>query len=368
MGARDIRGAGPRDRAMKVLAVACAAAAMAATLAAAPGTAGEAASSIAVVASGLNNPRGLDVAPDGTVYVAEAGTGGPCRTVSGTQACSAFTASITRIRGGKQTRFAKGFLSTGTRGGSYTVGVDDVAVAPGGGVYALEGGGRLQDPAPYYGTAGARQYGTLFRVSSSGRKRAVLDCRTYEWAHNPQGSADGSNPYGLALVNGTPLVADAAGNTLYAVKGGSLELLAVFPQQVVAGKSADSVPTSVTVGPDGAYYVGELGGYGLPVGKARVWRVVPGQQPTVFATGFNTITGIAFGPDKSLYVGELYRNGFAKGGAGAVIRVAPNGKRTELARGELEQVGGVAVSRTGAVYVSVESLRTGSGKVVRIQT
>ncbi len=59
------------------------AATLAAVLAAAlvPGIAA-ADSHVSVVASGLNNPRGIAIGPDGRIYVAEAGTGGagPCIT------------------------------------------------------------------------------------------------------------------------------------------------------------------------------------------------------------------------------------------------------------------------------------------------
>ncbi len=101
-------------------------------------------------------------------------------------------------------------------------------------------------------------------------------------------------------------MADAAANDLLQVDAdGTITTLAVFPSQMVDAPAelgmpegsqmpAESVPTTVALGPDGAYYVGELTGFPFPVGKARIWRVVPGQHPTVYATGFTNIISLAF--------------------------------------------------------------------------
>ncbi|WP_127503690.1 ScyD/ScyE family protein [Actinoplanes solisilvae] len=64
------------------------------------------------------------------------------------------------------------------------------------------------------------------------------------------------------------------------------------------------VPSAVTRGPDGAFYVGELTGFPFPPGRARVWRVVPGQPPEVYAGGFTAVAGLTWRPD-GLYVLEL---------------------------------------------------------------
>ncbi|MCM4079709.1 ScyD/ScyE family protein [Actinoplanes sp. TRM88002] len=72
------------------------------------------------------------------------------------------------------------------------------------------------------------------------------------------------------------------------------------------------VPTAVAQGPDGALYVGELTGYPFPPGRARVWRVVPGRPPEVYAGGFTAVTDLAWGPD-GLYVLELAHDGLHSG-------------------------------------------------------
>src|SRR5262252_4085585 len=57
-----------------------------------------AASQLSVVAEGLNNPRGLAFAPNGTLYVAEAGLGAGDGN-GGFAVGVGFTASITEIKG-----------------------------------------------------------------------------------------------------------------------------------------------------------------------------------------------------------------------------------------------------------------------------
>jgi sugar lactone lactonase YvrE len=124
-------------------------------------------------------------------------------------------------------------------------------------------------------------------------------------------------------------------------------------------KGRQFVPTSIALGPDGAYYVGGLD-EGLGKGGARVFRVEPGSKPTVFRKGFTNITGVAFGPDGSLYVTQMTTAGLeANKPAGSVVRVAPDGSRTELGKGSLFFPQGAAVDAAGGVYVSNWSVLPG---------
>ena len=77
---------------------------------------------------------------------------------------------------------------------------------------------------------------------------------------------------------------------------------------------AEPVATSVAVGPDGAFYVGELKGFPAPLGESRVWSIDPGarnarcgESPkcTVALDGFTSIIDLAFGPDGRLNVAQL---------------------------------------------------------------
>ncbi len=69
------------------------------------------------------------------------------------------------------------------------------------------------------------------------------------------------------------------------------------------------MPDSVTVGPDGALYVGELGGVPFNTGVSSVYRVVPDHAPTVYATGFTALGDIAFDSTGHLLVLEIDQAG-----------------------------------------------------------
>lgn len=343
--------------------------------------------SIDVFASGLDNPRGIFVRGNNIVYVAEAGRGGSrCAEVTQdgetAEFCFGSTGAVMKIWPGGKLRLVRGLPSVAEdRSGAFAVGPHDV--------------GRLnhrifiamgQPPAPavpLFGTS-TRLQGKLVRWLH-GDVDVVADLAAYERRRNPAGGEIYSNPYGLHVASvGQQLVADAGANDLLSVRGGRIATVAVFPPQMADAPPflglppgtkipAESVPTAVTRGPDGAYYVGELTGFPFPIGKARIWRVVPGRAPEVFATGFTNIIDLTFGPNGSLYVLEFARAGLLAaetGGelpAGRLVGVASNGTQTELAAGRLVAPGGVAVARNGWIYVTNRSVLPGAGEVLRIR-
>src|SRR5688572_26872800 len=70
--------------------------------------------SFQVIASGLDNPRGIAIGPDNAIYVAEAGRGGDGSCITngaGATVCFGRTGAITRITDGHQRRILQGLPS-----------------------------------------------------------------------------------------------------------------------------------------------------------------------------------------------------------------------------------------------------------------
>jgi hypothetical protein len=191
------------------------------------------------------------------------------------------------------------------------------------------------------------------------RTTKIASTLEFENSVDPAGDGieEGSNPFDLARLNGGQvLIADAAGNSLLHVhqeKG--IDWVATFPAQplpcpeAICGPGvvipAHAVPTSVVVGPDGAYYVGELTGFPFTPGKARIWRIEPGTRHAVCGTSsacslvaddLTAIIDLQFGPDGRLYVAQLDDAGLLafEGGEG----VGGSIRACEVATGDCDVV------------------------------
>lgn len=332
--------------------------------------------SFQVIAEGLNNPRGLGFDDAGALYVAEAGVGGNGLCIDGPEGtiCYGESGSLTKIFAGTQVRVFTGLPSLSDPEGFAATGPHDVVARSDGSVEAVFGLGGTPDIRALF-PGSAVFLGQLNRISPNANVlRALVDLAAFEATANPDGGEPDSNPYGLAINGSKRIVADAGANALVEARlNGTVRTLAVFPDRVVPSPFGpipmQAVPTAVTKGPDGAYYVGQLTGFPFPVGGANVYRVpASGGTPQVFAGGFTNIIDIAFGSDGSLYVLEITANGLLSNDlTGALIRVHPDSSRETVASDGLVAPGGVAVGPDGALYVSNFSIFPGAGQVVRIE-
>ena len=343
---------------------------------------------VSVIATGLNNPRGLNFGADGALYVAEAGSGGvgPCGPGPEGNRCYGTSGSITRIdpQDDSATRVLMNLPSLASPDGSFATGIHDLSFQGlGNTVFTTGFGGHPSDRTANFGAAGMG-FARLGRMNALGKVALIHDLGGYEMENNPTGDEVDSNPYGTLALPGRTVFADAGGNALNQISArGIASTLSTFPDRMVLAPPflelpagtlipMDTVPTTVAQGPDGAFYVGQLTGFPFPVDDALIYRVpANGGTPTVHAGGFTSVIDIAFGPDGSMYVVELAKNGllaaFIDGDwSGALIRVAPDGLRTELATGLLTAPGGVAIGSDGAVYVTNKSIFSGTGEVIRI--
>jgi hypothetical protein len=343
-----------------------------------------------VVASGLDNPRGIGFGPDGALYVAESGSGGagPCIPAGpeGGESCFGRTGAVTRITKRSQHRVLTGLPSVSEAGGVAATGPVDLGFSGRAG-YLLIGNVGGPDVRDQFGP-GARRLGKLLKVNLRGI-RAIADFPRFEAANDPDESAGAgggepginSNPNGLLVRKHAQLVADAGGNDLLKVDHkGRISVVAVFPPRLVDAPPGipglppqlpmQAVPTSVVKGPDGAYYVGQLTGFPFPVGGAKVFRVVPGEDPEEFAGGFTNIIDIAFDKRGRLYVLEIATNGLLSAGedelpVGRLVRVNKDGSRTTLASEGLAAPGGFVLGH-GAAYITNNSILPDAGQVVKV--
>jgi sugar lactone lactonase YvrE len=316
--------------------------------------------SITVIATHLNNPRGVAIGPNGGVWVAEAGkAGGPCLSK---RPCVGTTGSLTRWVNGRTRRLVSGLISVERSDGSLLSGANGVSV--GGGVFIATAdapGCRVPQGLP---SNALGMLGGLLRYTNRYGVTRHADLRGAECAHNYDRGTRSSNPYAvLAIDANRQVVVDAAANTLFEVTGASVRPLAVFPRTAFGAQSA---PTSVAQGPDGTLYVGELAGDAAQGARARrwaarIWRVTPGStRPVVHARGFNAISGLAVARDGTMFVTEWTVNPRDRDEArGDVVRIAPDGRRTRLGFGELHFPSGAAVSSDGrTLYVANWSILT----------
>jgi len=343
-----------------------------------------------VVVKGLNNPRGVAFGPEGALYIAQAGSGGDGLCGPGPEGtrCYGDTGAISRYdpsTGGFED-VVTGLPSLATEDAQmFAIGANDLSVHGRGNLFFTVGfGGDPTTREAVFGADGAK-LARVGRATPDGKWRLLSDLGSFEAARNPTGDEVDSNPYGILALAGKQVVTDAGANALLEIReNGAIAPLATFPDRLVDAPPflglppgtklpMDTVPTSVAVGPDGDYYVGQLTGFPFPVGGANIYRVpAKGGTPQIFASGFTNIVDLTFGADGSLYVVEIAKNGLLAAFAGndwtgALIRIAPGGTRTELVPGVLTAPGGVAVGRDGALYVTNNSIFSGTGEVIRIR-
>lgn len=351
------------------------------------------AASAEVVASGLVNPRGIDQAPNGWIYVAESGNaaGAGCDPAKPpfplpgplTEPCLGLSGAIVKVDPTgvwPATRIVTGLPSVTNRALADAAGPYDISFnGTGNAIVTMGLGGNVAGRAALGPDAAV--LGNLLKVAPSGQWKLAGDVAAHEES-DPDGAGADSNGFGVLALPSRSIVADAGGNSLVEVRANRrTRTLAVFPGQMAPLPGpppqpmipVQSVPTSVALGPDGWLYVGELTGFPFPAGAARVWRVPPeGGTREVCATGFTAIVDVTFDPWGNLYVLE-----FASG-----LGFPPNtGRLSRLgrenvcrARTDADRIGvvlsrpsGVVIGLDGAAYVTNDTFAPfGTGQVLRV--
>ena len=333
-------------------------------------------SGMLVVATGLDNPRGLSFGPDGALYVAEAGRGGTSPLCLPDTAppfpltrCLGPTGAITRVSGLLvQQRVVTNLPSVAGPTGAQAAGPSDVDFGFGSMWITLSLGG---DPASRaaFEASGIRM-GWLARASMNGDWSYQLDLAGFEATANPDGRQVDSNPFKLLIQANRALFVDAGGNALNQIDTNlAISNLAVLPPVATpTGGTTDPVATSVVLGADGQLYLGQLTGFPFTPGAAGLWRVpATGGTPVQVASGFTMIIDLAAAADGSIYVLEHDIDGLlGPSRDGRITRVMPNGSRTVIASAGLTWPTGLALGPDRALYVTRNGSLPAVGDVVRI--
>lgn len=353
-----------------------------------------------VVLDGLANPRGVDMAGDGSLYVALAGSGGDeCveAPIGGepSTVCLGMTAGVIELVAGSAEMVGGGLPSVADEGGFGALGAHDIAVDADGELYATVGLGA--DPAVRETIGGiAAELGRVAEAADDGSWMSAADLAGYEAANNPDGGLPDSNPYGIVADGDLLLVADAGANALNAIHAdGTIHTVAVFPDEMVEAPDflglppgtmipMQAVPTSVAVGPDGAWYVGQLTGFPGPAGAAKIWRLedmngdgdaMDAGEQSVYASGLTAIVDIEFDADGNLYVVQFANGGWlaaemAEPGdmealIGSIVMIGADGHQHTAVDG-LVVPGGVAVDADGSLWVTNYSIMPDMGELVHV--
>jgi hypothetical protein len=400
-------------------------------LAAVVGAPAAKAASLTIIASDLNNARGITFDPEGNIYVGETGLGGdgncqPSPSTGGQPICAGNTGSVTQITpDGQQERIFNGFESLALQPSQQQgAGPQDLKFDSSGTAYLLTGyagnpGNRdaelnalaanvefpplqsvIAPLVPPDQVLDTPSLAKLYKADLNTQELTpIFDFGKYEVLNNPDQGDVVSNPYAMAIKDDTAYVADGGGNTIYSVKlDGSEEVKAIpvptqtinnpeyppispdlppglAPEEGIAPPQLDlqSVPTGITVGPNGDVFFGEYTGFPYPEGQARIFRLGENGEPEVYAEGFTHITDLTFDKEGNLLVLQFSDEAEWKGQdlrflPGSLIEVAPDGTRTTLvAAGEgLESGTGITVGPDDGIYVTKRGVGT-LGEVVRVE-
>ena len=311
------------------------------------------ATTVSIFATGLEFPRGLTFAPNGDLYVAEAGAGGTANTIGQcTQVIAPIgpyrngpTARISRIdRRGNRTTFATGFPSA-VNGFQDYLGVADVAFV-GDKLFALVAGGGCSH-------ASATVPAGVAKVSHSGSWSIIADLSAWQAAHpvehpNPGDFEPDGSWYGMISSEGS----------LVEVEPNHGEVVRVNPRNGHVTRIADISATQGHIVPTvvaerrGALYLSSLGVFPGTTGSQKILRISRSGHVSEVASGFTAVLGLDFDARGRLYVLETGEaGGFPAPGAGRVIRLDRKGNRVVIVDG-LFLPTGLRIGPDGWLYIS----------------
>ena len=303
---------------------------------------------LTVVLDGVTAPRGFTWGPDGTLYLALAGSGGESRfpVVEGYTEVTGLTSSIVTVADGCATPLVQGLVSTLWEEMGWVWGAMDVAFLDGDMYLLLSGAG------PTWGSPSASS--GVFRRNDDGTLTLVGDISTWLVTHPPafvppDYATDGSL-FDLEATSDALLVSEAVGGQIIRVTPeGEMSTLADLSEQ-------HPVPTGIAVDADDNAYVTFETTPPYADGSNKVVKISPDGTVSDAWTGLTRTADIAFGPDGKLYAAELSTDNtesfpFVSPHTGRIVRQSGPDSMDVIAEG-LDFPVGLGFDAGGALYVT----------------
>jgi hypothetical protein len=319
---------------------------------------------VSVVASGFDSPRGVALYR-GRLLVGEAGHGGvDC--VGALPTCLGLTGQISSVnlRNGSHSPLVSNLISV-SLGPEGTIGVSGLSVQDGR-ILAIIGAAPQEiaafpcatDECRAVVSAGTHQLGQLISVSRSGSWRAIagVGAKDFDFTGTlPAPNEHDANPYGvLATKGGGAYVADAGANTLdFVNKRGQISILQHFFLSTPQSFPTDAVPDCVAQA-NGSLWVADLSG--------RLFRIHGGTATQVPLALIHHVTGCAADEDGNLYLVNMWNTpGLPSPFTGSVVKYSTDeGSASVVAQG-LNFPNMVTIGPEGALYVSADSICPAGG-------
>lgn len=319
-----------------------------------------------LVADGLTNPRGFTWGTDGTLYLAQAGTGGPNPGPGGSPFSGGLTASVVTIADGQVSTLADGMPSAIWTDIGWVWGAMDVAIL-GDQLYVLNGGG-----GAIHGNR--RSPSGVYRVNADGTTELIVDLG--RWVNRnpvadepPEGVPNGGSFFAM--------IADA--DSLWVSEAVNGQILRILPDTGEVSRVADlsaghPVPSGIAPAPGdaGGVYVGYLTPAPYANGGTKISRVSADGRVITIWSGLTAVTGVAVGPGEILYAVEMATDNldsepFIQPGTGRIVRQSGANDGEVVATG-LDFPVCARFGPDDMLYVALPAFgaNDGSGKLVRM--